>query len=127
MKLGRHLEALASLEDALANLDIQPTSAPKVPTTKTGSNRMSVKKKASLAKDIRAILAEVQATVKEQGGNGGNGETKERSKIPKLVENTSLPGAARCIDLERDERRGRHIIAKQDIKVIALCNNWHFL
>ncbi len=77
------------------------------------SNKLSVKKKASLARDLRALVAEAKSVAAES-----ESEEDQHEKLPVIKENPDLPGASSVLALREDGERGRHVVAEDDIKVL---------
>ena len=79
MKLGQPCLALEALQEALSSLDGLPTSPVSTPPGST-STRMSVKKKASLARDLRALATEAKTMPNEQRGEQQDKQERSRSR-----------------------------------------------
>ncbi len=69
MKLGSHRQALEALEEAVSALDgmpVSPVTSPPHGGGRGAAGKLSVKKKASLSRDLRALVTEVKTMLKEE-------------------------------------------------------------
>ncbi len=104
MRLGRPGEALEALQTSLDVLNL--------------AKRLPTKRRDSIAKDIKALITEINS-VKE--GENGKGKLPEKDDAQtdfeffKGEDNPSLPGASACLEMRESPSHGRHIVALKEL------------